>query len=144
MSIQIDNLVAGACRVRVPNPVGTPAFWAPPKQQANVGFATFAASPAPAGNSERVSAGVYRMHMVQTFSPDTGQICWFVTLNATTVQEAAMDPFPPGINATAVDLGTGTDIVVTVGGGPPNGSASPIDGDFSLLVLQFPLTQTQS
>lgn len=143
MAIEITNMAAGFCAVRVPNPVGTPSFWGPlPKQIANAGFAAFAASPAPAGNSERVSAGVYRMHMVQTLSFANGQAGCIVTLNATSAQEAAMHPFPPGINAVGVDLGSGTDIIVTVGGGPANGSSSPIDGDFTLLVLQFPQMQT--
>lgn len=142
MAIEIANFVVGACRVRVPNPVGTPSFWSPPKQQANVGFAVFAPAPAPLTNSERVSAGVYRMHMVQTLSANTGQIGWLVQLNATSVQATAMNPYPPGWNATSVDIGAGTDIIVTIGGGPANGPVSPIDGDFTLVVLQFPQSQT--
>lgn len=142
MAIEIANLAAGLCRVRVPNPVGTPTFWSPPKQQGNVGFAVFAPSPAPLTNSERVSVGVYRMHMLQTLSANTGQIGFLVTLNATTAQQATMSPFPPGINAESVDIGAGTDIIVTIGGGPANGSSSPQDGDFTLLILQFPQSQT--
>lgn len=140
MAVEVANLVAGLCRVRIPVPVGTPSFFAATKQNSNVGFAVFVATPAPAANSERLSAGIYRMHMPQTLSGANGQIAVWPGLNASAAQEAAMDPFPPGINATPVDLGSGTDIVVTVGGGPPNGASSPIDGDFSLLVLQFPTT----
>ena len=143
MAIEIANLAAGLCSVRVPNPVGTPAFWGPlPKQFANVGFAAFANSPAPATNSERVSRGVYRMHLLQSFTFAGGQVGCIVTLNATSAQQATMNPFPPGINATGVDLGSGTDVVVTIGGGPANGSSSPQDGDFTLIVLQYPTMQT--
>ncbi|SRR6266545_2745945 len=144
MAIEIGNLSASLCSVDVSAvPNGLPKFVGPAGRQfANVGFAAFAPHPAPSPNSERLSAGVYRMHLLQTFTFLGGQAGALVTLNATSSQAGPMNLFPPGINAIGVDLGTGTDVIVTVGGGPPNGESSPADGNFTLFVMQYPTQQT--
>ena len=144
MAIEIGNLSASLCSVDVSAvPNGLPKFFGPGGREfANVGFGAFAPHPAPAPNSERISAGVYRMHLLQTFTFRGGQAGALVALNASNPQSQAMAPFPPGINATGVDLGSGTDVIVTVGGGPPNGESSPADGNFTLFVMQYPTQQT--
>ena len=148
MAIEIGNLSASLCSVDASAPAArqgnVPKFFGPGGREfANVGFGAFAPTPAPLVNSERIVKGVYRMHLVQSFTFSGGQVGVLCTLNANRDEATKMDPFPPGINAIGVDFGSsGCDVLVTVGGGPSNGSGSPIDGDFTLFVLQYPIQHT--
>lgn len=129
MAVEITNVMAALCAVDTTT--------SPPRFKggtANAGFAPFA-DPAGDTDSERISAGVYRMHLLQQFKFSGGEASPTATVNR---------PQPFGIEALGVDPSpgiAGCDVMVIVGSA---GSEGPVteDGDFTLVVWQFPVQST--
>ena len=151
MSIQIGNRVAAICSVDCSGPGASPAtlprFWGPGARQfANAGFGLFAATPAPMANSERLAAGIYRMHLIQPFTFLGGEANALATLNATNAELLVGLNLWPSIVAQGVDFSVTTDgcdvLVLTAVDGGQGQPPRFIDLDFTLWIIQYPQQQT--
>lgn len=154
MSVTISNVRAAMCAVDVSalfaSPVGLPKFFGPGAREfANAGFGLFAAHPAADANSERLSTGIYRMHVTQPFTFTGGEAAALATANANANQLLFYGPQElPQINAEGADYGdftnVGCDVLVTIGTtNLVDPQYTPMDVNFTLWILQFPQQNTQ-
>lgn len=155
MSVQIGNVRAAMCSVDVSgffaSPIATkPKYFGPGAREfANAGFGIFAATPAADVNSERLAAGIYRMHVTQPFTFSGGEAAPLATTNASAAELAFYGAQElPQINATGLDFGVmtavGCDVLVTMGTtNLVDPAYDAMDVDFTLWVFQFPQQNTQ-